>query len=137
MESVGDINAMRPSYPENALITSGRPAYGRGMGSTLRRRLQADLRVSMEQRDELRLSVLRTTLSALSNAEAVDPGDHPAGVTEVPRRILLDDEIRSVVERERDELRATARGMQRVGVHDRARDLLRQADVLDGYLTAD
>ena len=47
-----------------------------------------------------------------------------------------EEEIRSVVERERDELRATARGMQRVGAHDRARELLRQADVLDGYLVA-
>ena len=104
------------------------------MDSSLRRRLQADLRVALEQRDGLRLSVLRTTLSALSNAEAVDSGNYPTGVTEVPRRVLADEEIRSVVERERDELRATARGMHRVGAHDRARELLRQADVLDGYL---
>jgi len=95
----------------------------------------------MEQRDGLRLSVLRTTLSALSNAEAVDPrnlvtGNRPPGVSEVPRRMLSDDVVRSIVERERDELRATARGMHRVGGHDRARDLLRQADVLDGYLVS-
>ena len=111
------------------------------MDGTLRRRLAADLRVAIEQRDGLRLSVLRTTLSALSNAEAVDPDsyspdNHRVGGTEVPRRVLADDEIRSVVERERDELRATARGMHRVGAHDRARILLGQADVLDGYLGA-
>jgi len=104
------------------------------MPSTLRRRLEADLRVALEHRDRLRLSVLRTTMSALSNAEAVDVDDYPPDVTEVPRRVLGEDEIRSVVERERDELRATARGMHRVGAHDRARELLRQADVLDGYL---
>ncbi|HMC71392.1 MAG TPA: hypothetical protein VKJ07_19705 [Mycobacteriales bacterium] len=90
----------------------------------------------MEKRDGLRVSVLRTTLSALSNAEAVDPDSYPPGVTEVARRVLPEHEIRSVVERERDELRASARGMHRVGAHDRARDLLRQADVLDGYLMA-
>jgi uncharacterized protein YqeY len=106
------------------------------MDSSLGRRLQADLRVAMEQRDSLRVSVIRTTLSALSNAEAVDPEDYGSGVTEVPRRVLPEQEIRSVVERERDELRASARGMHRVGAHDRARDLLRQADVLDGYLAA-
>jgi uncharacterized protein len=104
------------------------------MGSTLRHRLQADLRVAMEHRDGPRLSVLRTTLSALSNEEAVDPGDYDTDVTEAPRRVLSDDEIRTVVERERDELRATARGMHRVGAHDRARELLGQADVLDGYV---
>src|SRR5947209_11836859 len=136
IESVGDIKAMRPSYPQNTLITNAPHVYRRRMDSSLRRRLQADLRVAIEQRDALRLAVLRTTLSALSNAEAVDPGNYAPGVTEVPRRVLPDEEIRCVVERERDELRATARGMHRVGAHDRARELLRQADVLDGYLVA-
>ena len=88
----------------------------------------------MEQRDGLRLSVLRTTLSALSNAEAVDPADYPVGVTEVARRVLGEDEVQSIVARERDELHATAHRMHRVGAHDRARELLCQADVLDAHL---
>src|SRR3954467_3325992 len=140
IESVGDIKAMRLSYPrfpplQNHLVSSPRVLTVSGMVSTLRHRLQADLRVALENRDALRLSVLRTTLSALSNAEAVDPGEYGAPeVTEVPRRVLTDSEMRAVVERERDELRATARGMHRVGAHDRARQLLGQADVLDGYL---
>ena len=140
MESVGDIKAMRLSYPrfappQNRLVSSRRVLTVSGMVSTVRHRLQADLRVALENRDGLRLSVLRTTLSALSNAEAVDPGDCGAPeVTEVPRRVLTDAEMRTVVERERDELRATARGMHRVGAHDRARQLLGEADVLDGYL---
>ena len=105
------------------------------MVSALRQRLQADLRAAMDRRDGLRLSVLRTTLSALSNAEAVDPRNCPPGVTEVPRRVLDDEEIRSIVERERDELRVTSHRMQRVGAHDRARDLMAQADVLDTHLS--
>jgi uncharacterized protein len=140
MESVGDIKAMRLSYPrfaplQNRLVSVACPLTVSGMVSTLRHRLQADLRIALEDRDGLRLSVIRTTLSALSNAEAVDPGDGwGPEVTEVPRRVLTDPEMRAVVERERDELRATARGMHRVGAHDRARQLLGQADVLDGYL---
>ena len=104
------------------------------MDSALRHGLQADLRVALANRDGLRLSVLRTTLSALSNAEAVDPAEHAPGVSEVPRRVLADEEIRSVVERERDELRSTAHRMHRVGAHDRARELLDQAAVLDAHL---
>src|SRR4051794_28994639 len=142
MESVGDIKAMSPSYPEYrpeygpeyCLVTTAADAYRHDMDSALRQGLQADLRVALENRDGLRLSVLRTTLSALSNAEAVDPADHAPGVSEVPRRVLEDEEIRSVVERERDELRVTAYRMHRVGAHDRARELLGQAAVLDTHL---
>ena len=103
------------------------------MDSALRHGLQADLRAALANRDGLRLAVLRTTLSALSNAEAVDPAD-ALGVSEVPRRVLAHEEIRSVVERERDELRLTAHRMHRVGAHDRARELLGQAAVLDAHL---
>jgi len=110
--------------------------HRRCVDSALRQRLQDDLQVALGRRDALRLSVLRTTLSALANAEAVDPADHPVGATEVPRRVLGDDEIRSVVQRERDELRTTAHRLRRVGAHDRARELLGQADVLDGHLSS-
>jgi len=134
IESVGDIKAMRPSYPQYCLVTSAGDAYRHGMDSALRDGLQADLQVALANRDGLRLSVLRTTLSALSNAEAVDPADHAPGVSEVPRRVLADEEIRSVVERERDELRVTAHRMRRVGADDRARELLDQAAVLDSHL---
>jgi len=116
------------------MVTSEADAYGHGMDSALRQGLQADLRVALENRDGLRLSVLRTTLSALSNAEAVDPDEYAPGVSEVPRRVLAEDEIRALVEQERDELRATAHRMHRVGAHDRARELLDQAAVLDAHL---
>jgi hypothetical protein len=78
--------------------------------------------------------VLRTTLSALANAEAVDASIVDPDVTEVPRRELLDDDIRGIVERERDELRTTADRMLRIGVPDRARELVAQARILEGYL---
>lgn len=109
-------------------------AYRRGVSSALRERLEADLRVALSRGDALRLSVLRTTVSALSNAEAVDASLVPVGVSEVPRRELGEDDIRRIVERERDELRTTADRMRRVGADDRARELLTQARVLDGFL---
>lgn len=114
-----------------------RPAcHRRAVNSALRQRLQEDLQVALGHRDRLRLSALRTTLSALANAEAVDPADHPPTATEVTRRVLADEEIRSVVERERDELRATAHRLRRVGAHDRARELLGQAEILDDHLAS-
>ena len=104
------------------------------MTNALRNRLESDLRVALKSGDAMRVSVLRTTLSALSNAEAVDASVVPAGVTEVARRELGDQDVRSIVERERDELRTTADRMRRVGAPDRARELVAQARLLDGYL---
>jgi len=104
------------------------------VSADLRERLEADLRAAIREQQAARISVLRTTLAALSNAEAVDPSTFPPSVTEVPRRELDDGEIRSIVERERDELRTTAQRMRRVGADDRARELLGQARILDDYL---
>ena len=106
------------------------------MTNALRHCLETDLQVALKSRDAARVSVLRTTLSALSNAEAVDVSSLPGDVTEVPRRELSDDDIRSIVERERDELRTTADRMRRVGAPDRARELVAQARVLDCYLAS-
>jgi uncharacterized protein len=102
--------------------------------NALRCRLEADLRVALSSGDAMRLSVLRTTLSALANAEAVDASLFGPDVTEVPRRELVDDDIRGIVERERDELRTSADRMLRVGASDRARELVAQARLLDDYL---
>ena len=104
------------------------------MSRALRDRLEADLQEALRSRDGIRVSVLRTTLSALSNAEAVDASLVAPGVTEVPRRELRDDDIRGIVERERDELRTSADRMRRVGAPDRARELVAQARLLDDYL---
>jgi uncharacterized protein len=105
-----------------------------GVNNALRCRLEADLQVAISSGDGVRLSVLRTTLSALANAEAVDASLVDPGVTEVPRRELVDDDIRGIVERERDELRTSADRMLRVGAPDRARELVAQARLLEGYL---
>ena len=71
MESVGDIKAMRPSYPNICLVTSAGDAYRHGMDSALRQGLQADLRVALDNRDGLRLSGLDPAGVFLGKAGAV------------------------------------------------------------------
>ena len=73
----------------------------------IRERLQAALSDALRSRDALRMSVLRTTLSAIANAEAVEvaPG---TTATEVARRALSEDDVRAVVVAERHELEAKA-----------------------------
>jgi hypothetical protein len=99
----------------------------------IRDRMQADLAAAMRARDARRTSVLRTTLSAVANAEAIEV---PAGTTatEVPRRELTEDDIRLVVEGERADLEAVAAQLRDRGMHDEADDLAAKAEVLGAYL---
>ena len=102
--------------------------------------MQADLRQAMKDRDPSRVTVLRATLAALANAEAVDTHGGPisltaaAGTTEVARRELTGEDVRAIIERERDELLAAADERDGLGLADDAEDLRSQADVLQAYL---
>lgn len=95
----------------------------------IRERLQAELTDALRSRDALRLSVLRTTLSAIANAEAIEV---PAGTaaTEMPRRDLTEQDVRAVVVAERDELEATAAELRTVDRADAAVELEQKAAVL-------
>ena len=101
--------------------------------------MQADLRTAMKARDSARVAVLRTTLAALANAEAVDTTHTSVPVrglyaTEAERRELTDDDIRGVIAAERDELRAAAADMRAGGHDDEASDRDTKAAILDAYL---
>ncbi len=106
----------------------------------IRAQMQADLKEAMKARDSSRVAVLRATLGALANAEAVEPLRGPisltaaAGTTEVARRELSDAEVRSVIERERAELRAAADEREALGLHEDTAELRAQAEVLSSYL---
>jgi uncharacterized protein len=110
------------------------------MPTSLRERLQADLPDAMRARDRDLTSVLRTTLAAIANAEAVDHiGSNPAagvGTNDVDRRELSDEEILTIVVAERDRLRELGAEMTAIGQHDEASSLLEQAAVLHRYVTA-
>ncbi len=103
--------------------------------------MQADLSAAMKARDPSRVAVLRATLAALANAEAVEAPGGPisltaaAGTTEVARRELTDADMRAVIERERDELLAAADEREALGLPDDADELRGQAVALDTYLS--
>ena len=103
----------------------------------LRRRLQVALTAAMRAEEQPLVSVLRTTLAAIANAEAVDPTGPttPAGLPgDAARRHLGEDDVRAVVRRECDELSSAADEMERVGHPDRAAVLRAQASALAAHL---
>ena len=102
--------------------------------------MQSDLKAAMSARDRSTVAVLRTTLAALSNAEAVSAeGSRPAKgafANEVDRRELGDDDVRRVIECERAELVSSAKEYDAVGRRDEASSRRAQVAVLDRYLAA-
>lgn len=106
---------------------------------SLRERMQADLVLAIKAGDRTRVSVLRTALAALANAEAVvDPhqSSTPAafGTTEVPRRELDEAEVRRVLTEELDELRSTGDELRRRQRSTDADDLDAKRAILATYL---
>jgi uncharacterized protein YqeY len=105
----------------------------------LRETMQRDLKAAMAARDRTTVAVLRTTLAAMSNAEAVSAeGSRPSlGVfaNEVDRNELDDADVRSIIQRERAELQASADEYDTVGQTEAAAGLRAQVAVLDRYLS--
>lgn len=100
--------------------------------------MHADLPGAMRARDRDLVAVLRSTLAAIANAEAVDAGGSrpQAGLNtnEVARRHLDDVEIAAIVIAERDRLLGLSAQMQDLGQHDESARLRVQATALDRYL---
>jgi uncharacterized protein len=106
---------------------------------SLRQQMQTDLFAAIKKRDAARVSVLRTTLAAIANAEAVDPSvPRPkAGLfADVERKKLSRGEIRGIVAREREELFTAAHEMRGFGQVAAADALSVRAAILDMYLSA-
>ena len=105
--------------------------------ASLRQQMHDDLAVAMRARDTTKVGVLRTTLSALANAEAVSASDEQVKVGllgDVARRHLSDDDMRAIIEGERADLAATAAEMRAVGQAGEADELEARVAVLDAYL---
>jgi uncharacterized protein YqeY len=105
----------------------------------LRQRLQDDLRHAMKARDRTRISVLRATLGAIANAEAVPSTDRPnvGGrdlPTEVERRLLTEADVVEVVARELGELRGDAELHRSRGDAGPLADLEARIGILSAYL---
>jgi uncharacterized protein YqeY len=107
--------------------------------------LQAALRTAMKARDRAAMAVLRTTLAALDNAQAVKDDVAPVahehfagtagglGAGEAERAALDETQARAIVAREAQERRDAADDYERHGRGDEAARLRAEADLLAGF----
>jgi uncharacterized protein YqeY len=106
-------------------------------------RLRLALRDALKARDTVAVSVLRSVLSAIGNAEAVDAvatagtsGPHIAGAAvgvgagEADRRVLSPADVAGIVRAEVRERLSAAAAYERAGEHGRAERLRREVGVL-------
>lgn len=108
-------------------------------------RLTLALRAALKARDAAAVSALRSVLSAISNAEAVEPDQAPTartgnphivgavtglGAAEVQRRQLTEAQVAQILQAEIDERHRAAREYHQAGHRDRADRLRLEADVL-------
>ena len=94
--------------------------------STLKDRLETDLRTAMKSRDALVTSTLRMALTAVRNAEV--SGDEA--------RTLSDDEVRTVLTAESKKRRDAADAFASAGRAQQAERERAEEEVLKGYLPA-
>lgn len=124
----------------------------------LQARLRADLLSARKARDTAATAVLRSTLSAIANAEALpvaeaaltadgiasgsaSAGDGPiagaasgVGATEAARRDLTDDDVRGIIIDEQTERLSAATDLESHGAGEEAEQLRAEAELLAGYL---
>jgi uncharacterized protein YqeY len=113
----------------------------------LQTRLRADLLNARKARDTAATTVLRSTLAAISNAEALPAaeasltGDGPiagaatgVGTTEAVRRNLTDDDIRAIISGEQTERMSAATDLEAHGAQEKAEQLRAEAELLAAYL---
>jgi uncharacterized protein YqeY len=120
--------------------------------TTWRETLRAQLLSARKERDQTRVSALRSALSAIDNAETPDADtSHETapvvtsdgavagavtglGSTEVARRQLTDAQIRALLRAEVDERLRAAGQLRDNGAEDRAAAVRAEADVLTAVL---
>ncbi|MGW5353962.1 hypothetical protein ACWERV_26010 [Streptomyces sp. NPDC004031] len=113
---------------------------------TLQQRLRAALPAAMRARDKATLALLRSTLAAIENAEAVDLPDAPrgslaieqtpvgAGAAEAARRELTEADVEGIVRAELAEREAAAEAYDRAGQAAQAEQLRAGVAVVSAYL---
>jgi len=120
-----------------------------GRKTPLRQQLREALVAAMKSRDRLAIAVLRPTLAAIDNAEAVDA--HPSephrtssshfagassgvGSSDVPRRVLSDADVAGIVGAQAEERWQMAAQYEKLGQVENGETLRREAAVLSRYL---
>ncbi len=101
----------------------------------LRALLREDLNEARKANDPEKVTLIRTLIGAIDNAEAVGLQESAAANSpgEAPRRRLSDQEIMNIVLREGIELRAAAEEYERRGQSDEANRLRLLAIIADRY----
>ncbi|GAA2317567.1 GatB/YqeY domain-containing protein [Streptomyces kunmingensis] len=92
--------------------------------TTLKSKLQDDLNAAIKERDELRSSTLRLTLSAITNQE----------VAGKEKRELSDDEVQKVIAKEAKKRREAADAFEKGGRAESAARELAEGELLAVYL---
>ncbi|MGP4047110.1 GatB/YqeY domain-containing protein [Streptomyces sp. 2A115] len=92
--------------------------------TTLKSKLKADLNAAIKERDELRSSTLRLTLSAITNEE----------VAGKEKRELSDDEVQKVIAKEAKKRREAAEAFAQGGRPESAEREKAEGEVLAEYL---
>ncbi len=108
------------------------------MGHSIRERIAVDLTDGLKRRDREAITVLRTTLGAIGNAEAVPVTTSRSwpvtGPTEVARRQLTEDDVARVIRSEVEERMAAAELYRASGQDSMADRLDTGTKLLTGYL---
>jgi uncharacterized protein YqeY len=113
---------------------------GAGDDGGIRQRLRRELKARMVARDTLAAKVVRITLAAIENAEAqpvdVATGHRLAGspATEVPRRVVSEDDARRIVGVEIRDLDEAVERYRSLGRAEAAAEVEAQRDVLRAVL---
>lgn len=105
-------------------------------------RLSADLLQARKDGDAQKKEILQSTLTRITNAEAVAIQDTPSlpnegagvGSTEATRRTLSEPEIRNIIQDELDELTQTIAAMSTQPDHPYVRDIKAKSAILSQYL---
>ncbi|MBL8098430.1 MAG: GatB/YqeY domain-containing protein [Anaerolineales bacterium] len=104
----------------------------------IREQLKHGLKAAMKARQNEVVSVLRSALSAIDNAEAVPLDDSMVAVVgrlnEVPRKELSEEDMRAIVQAEADALKTSIAGYQSIGKLEEAEGLQTQWEALSQYL---
>lgn len=102
------------------------------------RRLRADLVTAIRERNKVAVSMIRTLIAAIENAEAVE-AESMAEVNiglnhDRPRRDLSQADIASIVARERDELTDAVKRYRELGLTTELAELEERMAVVDRYI---
>jgi uncharacterized protein YqeY len=104
----------------------------------IREQLKAALAQAMKARQSHVISTLRSILSEIDNAEAVEATLSSVPVVglskDVPRKILSEEQMQDILEKEYNEIQSSFTEYRRLGKDEEANQLQMELEVLAPYL---